>query len=252
MKISQIIVNESMGGTCAGSVASVAKPIGEVEKRDPVRGLQPVEKVMKNKAKKKGPYANSIVEGKIKQILADLKELTDDEFQQKYKMTKSEARKNLNTINEEDLKEEDKIIAPGKGSKYRADLLSKTKSSTNPTDTVKIDVPLLIRLLEYAREDASSDLDLHDLAEKLVARGTRGKTLTMKDYEFVVEGAGVIAGGLQYEELNELSPDYIKGKMKNAFKKEKEQVKKGDLAGAVQTGKRIASVKNRLDKKNKD
>ena len=53
MKISQIITNESVGGTCAGSVATVSKPIGEVQKRTDVPGLQPAEKVMKGKAKKK-------------------------------------------------------------------------------------------------------------------------------------------------------------------------------------------------------
>ena len=56
----------------------------------------------------------------------------------------------------------------------------------NPTDTVKVDVPLLIRLLEFAREDAKTDMDLHDLAEKLVAGCKRGRTLTMKDYDRLV------------------------------------------------------------------
>lgn len=90
-------------------------------------------------------------------------------------------------IKEEDLSEEDKILAPGKGNRVKPGLLSKPQSSINPTDSVKIDIPLLIRLLEYAREDASDDLDLHDLAEKLISRGKRGKTLTMKDYEYVTD-----------------------------------------------------------------
>lgn len=99
---------------------------------------------------------------------------------------------------EDQVNEEDRIIAPGKGNKVKPGLLNKPEVSPNPTDSVKLDVPLLIRLLEFAREDASNDLDLHDLAEKLVQRGTRGKTLTMKDYEFVVDecmSGGVIAGG---------------------------------------------------------
>ena len=32
---------------------------------------------------------------------------------------------------------------------------------------VRVDVPLLIRLLEFAREEASSDLDLHALASRM-------------------------------------------------------------------------------------
>jgi hypothetical protein len=31
----------------------------------------------------------------------------------------------------------------------------------NPKDTITVDVPLFIRLLEYAREDAKTDMDLH-------------------------------------------------------------------------------------------
>ena len=50
-----------------------------------------------------------------------------------------------------------------------------------------MDIPLLIRLLEYAREDAKTDMDLHDLTEKLVAMGSEsGKTLSMSDYDQLV------------------------------------------------------------------
>lgn len=57
----------------------------------------------------------------------------------------------------------------------------------NPKDTVTLDIPLLIRLLEYAREDAKTDMDLHDLTEKLVALGSEGgKTLSMSDYDQLV------------------------------------------------------------------
>ena len=66
----------------------------------------------------------------------------------------------------------------------------------NPKDTIKLDVPLFIRLLEYAREDAQGDLDLHDVAEKAISLSETGKTLTMADYNMVV-------GGTQ-EELNEI------------------------------------------------
>jgi hypothetical protein len=34
----------------------------------------------------------------------------------------------------------------------------------NPKDIIKLDIPLLIRLLEYAREDAKTDMDLHNVA----------------------------------------------------------------------------------------
>ena len=50
--------------TTSGSVSTVAKPLGEVAKRPQVDGLQPAAKVMSGKAKKKGPYANSLSESK--------------------------------------------------------------------------------------------------------------------------------------------------------------------------------------------
>ena len=87
---------------------------------------------------------------------------------------------------EGEITEDDVVLAPGKGSRLKPGLLHKQEVSVGPIDTVKVDVPLLIRLLEYAREDAKTDMDLHDLAEKLIALGARGRTLTMKDYARLV------------------------------------------------------------------
>ena len=56
----------------------------------------------------------------------------------------------------------------------------------NPEDTITMDVPLFIRMLEYAREDASTDIDLHDIAEKAIGLSSEDKVLTMTDYEFIV------------------------------------------------------------------
>ena len=57
---------------------------------------------------------------------------------------------------------------------------------TNPKDVIKLDVPLFIRLLEYAREDAKSDMDLHELADNIIEMSSEGRTLSMDDYEFVL------------------------------------------------------------------
>jgi len=59
----------------------------------------------------------------------------------------------------------------------------KTPTQPNPSDNVKLDIPLLIRLLEYAREDAKDDMDLHRIATNLVELSKSGKTLSMQDYE---------------------------------------------------------------------
>jgi hypothetical protein len=61
-----------------------------------------------------------------------------------------------------------------------------SEKSTNPTDKVTLDIPLFIRMLEYAREDAQTDMDLHDVTEKTIALSAKGRTLTMADYNKIV------------------------------------------------------------------
>ena len=56
----------------------------------------------------------------------------------------------------------------------------------NQRDTITLDVPLFIRLLEYAREDAQADMDLHNVAENAIGLALSGKVLTMKDYDMIV------------------------------------------------------------------
>ena len=66
--------------------------------------------------------------------------------------------------------------------------VNKLSESDNPKDVVKLDVPLFIRLLEYAREDAKTDMDLHSVTEKIIAMSQSGETLTMDQYESIVAG----------------------------------------------------------------
>jgi hypothetical protein len=56
----------------------------------------------------------------------------------------------------------------------------------NPTDKVTLDIPLFIRLLEYAREDAKTDMDLHDVTENAIELSKEGNTLTMKNYNSLI------------------------------------------------------------------
>lgn len=50
-------------------------------------------------------------------------------------------------------------------------------------DSVALDVPLLIRLLEQAREDMKSDEELHNVVERILsASKAKSGTLTMEDY----------------------------------------------------------------------
>ena len=61
------------------------------------------------------------------------------------------------------------------------------ENTFNPTDKLTIDVPLFIRLLEYAKEDAKTDMDLHKATENALALSETGKTLTMDDYDTIVK-----------------------------------------------------------------
>lgn len=54
---------------------------------------------------------------------------------------------------------------------------------------ITLDIPLFIRLLEFAREDAKGDLALHVVAENAEKLN---KDLTMKDYWSIVKGANTI------------------------------------------------------------
>lgn len=56
----------------------------------------------------------------------------------------------------------------------------------NPKDIISVDIPLFIRLLEYAKEDANTDMDLHDLAERAINLSTEGEVLGMESYDSLV------------------------------------------------------------------
>ncbi len=52
--------------------------------------------------------------------------------------------------------------------------------------SVIVTIPLLIRLMEFAREDAKSDLDLHFVAERASECGDA--ILDMYDYNDLIKG----------------------------------------------------------------
>ena len=56
----------------------------------------------------------------------------------------------------------------------------------NKMDVITVDVPLFIRLLEFAREDATDDMMLHDVAEKLIEMCADGDIMTMEQYDEIV------------------------------------------------------------------
>ena len=75
-------VTDIFESTVAGSIATVAKPLGEIETRVEKPPKSPT--VKKNKKK----YANQISEGAMKALAYNLKHMDADEFQKVYNKTK--------------------------------------------------------------------------------------------------------------------------------------------------------------------
>ena len=68
--------------------------------------------------------------------------------------------------------------------KWKNDHLTDMKEEVDKKDTVTFDIPLLIRVLELAREDIKSDMDLHRVVERLINMRDQGM-LTMDDYDTI-------------------------------------------------------------------
>ena len=147
MKINQII---SEMATVAGSVATVSKPMGETQKRPKVAGLEPAEKVMSGKAKKKGPYANSLSESLVKQLVNDLENLSESEFKRKYGSNKS--------LVEADLTRRGFLGTLGKAATAGAALAAGGKALGQEKRSVNISVEEADNQIKALRNQAYKDL----------------------------------------------------------------------------------------------
>ena len=116
------------------------------------------------------------------------------------------------------------------------------KEETNPIDVVAMDVPLLIRMMEFAREDAKADLDLHNIAEKAIALSGEGRTLTMSDY-------GTIFGGMN-ENIEELDTTGYSMDYKQGYRDGLEDGKKGKFGKqfAVKEGMNSSDLLKKVEK----
>jgi hypothetical protein len=59
------------------------------------------------------------------------------------------------------------------------------ENEQDPIDTVTLDVPLLTRLLELAREDIKSDAELHNVLTRILTLKNQG-TLGMNHYDEIL------------------------------------------------------------------
>jgi len=94
--------------------------------------------------------------------------------------------------------------------------LSEAKEE-DAVDTITMDVPLFIRMLEYAREDAAQDVDLHDVTEKATSLGKERGILQMDDYDEIIGTTEEIKEvNLKQSKLS--SAEYQKAKKLKDFK----------------------------------
>lgn len=74
------------------------------------------------------------------------------------------------------------------GKKKKKHKHSTSKMPTSPADDViYVDVPLMLRLLEYARTEAKSDADLHFVTKNLETLSNTDGTLTMEHYSQIMK-----------------------------------------------------------------
>jgi hypothetical protein len=149
MKINQIISEMT-----AGCVSSVAMPVGATKKRTTetvnVPGLKPASDIMKGKAKKKGPYANSLAESK--------------------------------KVEEAKLDEDDLIIVPGQGMKRRTGFIKHDPDKAeHEGQTLKNSLHTIIRVATHLNKELSVRDNFPEwVSEKIGA--VKSMMVTVMDY----------------------------------------------------------------------
>lgn len=104
-----------------------------------------------------------------------------------------------------------------------------TSESVDKKDTITLDIPLMIRVLEYAREDAKDDMALHKVVEKLIDIRNKG-ILSMDDYDFIVSIKEDVDLGFEYELVETEDKSLKKTLAKLKYAKDSEALRKKQLA----------------------
>ena len=101
--------------------------------------------------------------------------------------------------------------------KYKKTGISEAKKE-DAVDTITMDIPLFLRMLEYSKEDASQDMDLHDVTEKANKLGKERGILSMEDYEEIVGAAEDVKEAVNLKASKLSSAEYQKAKKLKDFK----------------------------------
>lgn len=211
MKITDVL-NES---TTSGSIATVATPLSTQSRKGG-------NLLTGKKTKKK--YANSLSEGKMKELSMDLTSgpdgLSDEEFKKKYGKTKQEMRKALKQkpeqqkkVDEAKLEEDDLIIVPGQGHKLKPGFIPRDKDRRD--HEVEMSRSDLLATMKNAKAiyhmiaDVSEDQGLEGWVQEKIIKASDylnsvAEYLDNKKFKQEnVSMGGVIAGGQAYEGVEE-------------------------------------------------
>jgi hypothetical protein len=106
-------------------------------------------------------------------------------------------------------------------------------SEADQADVICVDIPLMIRLFELAREDVKDDMELHKITERLIEIRNKG-TLTMADYDFIANGKAKIKEEV-LDEAKKPRTTALEKWRKAAAEREKKhnQTPTGDMKGAI-------------------
>lgn len=181
MRFSQIISETTAGATGSGSVATVSSPLGATQTRNAsIYGDKKVGSLFKGKKTSK-PYANSISEGK--------------------------------QVEEARLEEEDKIIPVGKGKKLKTGLHG--KDSEPKLHGFKAPFKAHGVFVADRRGNKVCDCENDSVAQQVA----KALTAFAIANEVKIQGAGVIAGGPQYEDHDrdvgeyDMEGDFVKNQL---------------------------------------
>ena len=185
MRIKQIVENS----TTSGSISTVAMPLMKQTRESvDVPGLKPVSQVMARKAKKKGPYANSLVEGKVKDLMMDLSAgkdgLSDEEFKKKYGKTKEEMRNAMRQnksqpVAEATLEEDDVILNPRTGRLRKSGFLPNSREPEG--ETFKNSLHTIVRVASHLDKELSTQDEFPEwMSEKIGA--VKGMMVSIMNY----------------------------------------------------------------------
>lgn len=152
------------------------------------------------------PTEKSVNEGKEEDVLGDW--IADMLKYKSYDEVKKIVAKTLRDALESD---EAAIELQRKKERQNANVFVR-EAEEDQIDTITMDIPLFIRMLEYSREDAAADVDLHDVTEKANKLGKERGILSMDDYEEIVGAA---------EEIDEaeLTEAYVPSNIKEFAKR---------------------------------